>query len=125
MKKTLLYFGCIRDKGHYLWESDGRPLLVFGNTMKQMPGINPAILTGIDGMFPPANNGGEGVYSVNIINEKLIIIAWWDYSIDNRPGSNSALIGYGYKNEQIIISDAMIAYPSVMTRQRKLLPFKY
>ncbi len=122
MQKRLLYFGCIGGPGHYLWANEINKIhsdaYVFKTTM---PELNPGILKYIDGNLTP---GGKfmwvnGKYQVNDIHP-LTIVSWWDQSEDNRPGSNSNLIGYNYGpgNVHAMLTDAYELFPSVMNRQK-------
>lgn len=115
--KKLLYFGCIRDKGHYLWEREGSYTTNYERT--GIPGINPSLLKHIDGIFCPGNTREQGRCNECIV-PPVRIISWWDYTIDPRPGSNSNLIGYGYQTAEQMFEDARKLFPSVMARQEIL-----
>jgi len=121
MRKKLFYFGCIGAPGHYLHGSHygGDPALA----AKEMPGINSRLLGSLDDVFTPASTKQQGVYQVSAI-PPVIIVAWHDYTGDGRPGSNSALIGYGYDDAEQIIEAAHGLFPTVMSRQPKLSPLK-
>lgn len=122
MKKVLLYFGCMRDKGHYLFESERSGSLMQDRLPSNIiiPNFNKRVLFGIDSTYCPmdgVNYAPEGYYNECVI-PPLRILAWWDYSVDQRPGSNSNLIGYGYESAEEILLAADIIFPSVMKRQK-------
>ena len=82
--------------------------------------MNRNLLRGIDGTFPPGGIKEEqGVYQECIV-PPVRILAWWDRSIDNRPQSNSALIGYDYSSASEMLEDAAKMFPSVIKRQPSL-----
>lgn len=119
--RILYYFGCIRDKGHYLWDSDSSQYYADQMAAK-VPGLNARVLKCMDGTFPPGGiNEDEGFYQESIV-PPVRIIAWWDRSVDKRHASNSAFIGYGYESAEAILDDAMIKFPSVMKRQPRPQP---
>ncbi len=119
MSQKLFYFGCIGAPGHYLhgaiYSSDPRV------AAKEMPGINPRLLASLDDVFTPISTKQQGVYQVSIV-PPVIIVAWHDYTGDSRPGSNSALVGYGYRSAEEIIEAAKLQFPKVMARQPELKP---
>jgi hypothetical protein len=98
-KKQLFYFGCGDEKGHYIFP--GR----FAIDMSAMPDVHYKFFDRIDGVFVPAAiSQGSGQFSqVGPIS----IIAWHDYTVDSRPGSNSNIIGYGYDGTTAEIINAM------------------
>ena len=115
--KKLLYFGCIGQSGHYLWVSEHYSVSNV-SALKHHTGItmvNERFLHFMDGAFVPPS-GKQGVFRESIV-PPFRIIAWSDYTVDSRPGSNSALLGYGYANADEILIDAINHFPSVMQRQ--------
>lgn len=113
--KKLLYYGCIREKGHNLFDTDGYSTAPRESLFPVK--FNLQILKVIDGSFCPCNPMSQR-YNECIV-PPLRIVAWWDYSIDQRPGSNSNLIGYGYESAEEMIDDAFNIFPSVMKRQTR------
>lgn len=116
--KALYYFGCIKEPGHYLWESER--MGCYPSTIK-IPGANTTILGYLDGTFTPGGNQTEGIYNDCTI-PPLRIVSWWDRSIDKRIGSSSTLIGFGYSNAEEMLDDATKQFPSVMARQPRPKP---
>lgn len=115
MEKKLIYFGCIGTIGHHLYGKD-----VTGSHRVNIPNLNPEVIKFIDGTFTPANRT-EGIYNESIV-PPVRIVAWWDYSVDNRQGSNSVLIGYGYDSAEEMIDAAYQIFPGVMKRQPRPVP---
>ncbi len=115
--KKLLYFGCIKDAGHYLWETQNSRIYSFNI---KIPGLNKRVLEHLDSVFTPPD--WKPGYLISIV-PPVMIVSWWDNSVDKRPGSNSAFIGYGYKSAEQILDDAVKLFPSVMSRQERPKPF--
>lgn len=122
MSKLLLYFGCIDRVGHYLFGKGGASASE-RNAMSLFPSLNPNLLKHIDAIFPPTQTQIVGKYNECIV-PPCIIVAWWDRSVDKRPGSNSNLIGFGYANAEEIIDEAYIQFPAVMNRQPRPVKFE-
>ncbi len=118
--KRLLYFGCMRGKGHFLFDNSILYSHSIESVARSLPGVNPSVLKYMDDTYVPYYKP-EGLYNLCIV-PPLIIIAWNDYSMDSRPGSNSNLIAYGYEMKgnyaEEIIDDAYKIYPLVMNRQK-------
>ena len=115
--KKLFYFGCIGQAGHYFFEPgygsrDHRNI--------RIDGVNTKILGYLDGNFTPADPT-PGKYNECVI-PPLRIVAWHDYSVDKRPGSNSVLIGYKYETAEEMIEAAYKIFPQVMNRQPRPVP---
>lgn len=115
-QKMLFYFGCIGGAGHYLHDIYGH---VHEKTLGyKFPNDNCRFLGLLDAVYAPGTKQSEGEYQeTNVGNFK--IVAWWDRSVDKRPGSNSALVGIGYENAEEMLNDAYKQYPSVMNRQER------
>ena len=113
--KQLFYFGCWSKKrnGHFLYNSHGDRVRV--DDVK-IPGLNKSILNVLDGTLCPFDIT-EGKYNCVYIYP-IIILSWWDYSGDNRGGSNSSLISYGYDSHEII-DVAYKLFPEQMNRQER------
>lgn len=118
--RKLIYFGCIREAGHYYWthENYGR---FFGEGLASLLGCNPRLIEHFDGVYPPWPEKELGRYQESIV-PPVRIVAWWDRTVDSRPGSNSALIGTGYDSAQEMLDDAPKWFPSVMKRQPRPVP---
>ena len=115
--KKLLYFGCVRSVGHYLWVNEGNSVCNVSALKLHtgITGVTDNFIRGIDGFFTPPN-GPQGAYRVARV-EPFLIVAWNDLTVDSRPGSNSVLLGIGYASADEILDDAINHFPSVMRRQ--------
>lgn len=118
MTKKLFYFGCLGQKGHFFYGGPGR----YSDAItREFPGLNHNVMNGIDGTFTPGFTTKQGIYQATEIGP-VIIVAWWDYTVDSRPGSNSNLIGSGYANAEEMIDAAYEKFPEVMNRQSRPIP---
>lgn len=122
--KHLFYFGCIRSVGHYFYASESDCSIRNPTTLGRRIGAEipygEAIFWKIDGGYAPKSSIGQGAYKESFV-DPFRIIAWHDYTVDRRPGSNSALLGVGYDSVAEMLADAAIKFPSVMARQTGLL----
>jgi hypothetical protein len=117
MMENLFYFGCLRDVGHYFWETENHRKVNEVGT-----GIPRNLFTALDGTFcPPPNLAAGLVQSSNV--GPWMIISWWDNSIDRRPGSHSTFIGKGFQFTHELFEEAQLKFPSVFARQKQPLSF--
>lgn len=112
MDKRTYYFGCMGVTGHYMFPATRR-----GN----FPDANYKVIEYIDGLYTPGGSTEQGKAQFSMIGP-FTIIAWHDYTVDKRPGSNSNIIGYGFTGtrSEIIVDmfkDFMIRFPQVVNRQ--------
>lgn len=119
--KQMLYFGCVRDKGHYLYFGENFRIHSSSVLMEYsgLKSITQRFVECIDGVYLPLI-GAQGVYRISQV-PPFLIVAWNDRTVDGRPGSNSALLAVGYTAANEIIADAVNHYPSVMNRQTEPL----
>ena len=75
------YFGCWNSLGHHLYNHVGRLLHPFKNALPWKQ---------IDGTLCPADTKQQGIVKIHYKNG-WSAAAFWDYSVDHRPGSNSVL----------------------------------
>lgn len=80
----VLYFGCIREVGHYLYDTKWTRSLDFS----VVPWDE------IDGKLCPQETTDQGASELHQ-KEGWTALAFWDYSIDKRPGSNSVFFAEG------------------------------
>lgn len=120
MDKSLVFFGCnCQQKGHYFYENDGYRLREID--VQHLFDLRHPVFATIDGVFAPFNTRKAGIYQINSV-PPLLIVSWWDYTGDERPGSNSSLIGRGFKDAEEMIDDAIKQFPKIMGRQSRPLP---
>ncbi len=110
--KRTYYFGCIGEKGHYMFPATRR---------SDFPGANYKVIQYIGGLYTPGGVAEQGKAQFSMIGP-FTIIAWHDYTVDSRPGSNSNIIGFGFtgtKSEIItdMYKDFEIRFPQVIKRQ--------
>ena len=92
----LLYFGCWRARGHYLWTRHGQM-----SARRDLERIGPRNIDGDFAPHPTPHRNGycdcpqvEGTAALHHV-EGWTILAFWDRSVDGRRGSNSAFLVYG------------------------------
>ncbi len=121
--KFLLYFGCMKDVGHYLWLDESNTVRN-AKRLEEILGahmISDLFLRNIDNVYnPPSYPKNECVYRESLV-PPFKIVAWNDYSMDKRPGSNSALLSIGYEFTKDVIKAAEKKFPTPMSRQRSEL----
>ena len=115
--KCALYFGCRRDKGHYLfseheciWDCD------------RVPGF-PWSMAHTDGGL--LNNGKhKDVYDGKVFwtyaKGPWLAFFWWDNSVDSRGASNSGFYvsGFDVTDLQAAFDYARSVFPDVAARQK-------
>lgn len=81
--KDWFYFGCNRDTGHYLHDRHRYRVSASHGLAHR--------LNKFDGSLPPL---GQGLYVASVTHLGglgMTALAWWDQSVDTRPGSNSII----------------------------------
>ena len=111
--KTILYFGCIGDCGHYLWSSERNKIHV------RTPFNNDRFVMHLDSAFSPPDTWTQGQAMRSQVGP-WTILDWWDRSVDTRPGSHSLVVARGYRGSTLaeILVDFGKVFPSVLARQR-------
>lgn len=109
---TLLYFGCIGESGHYLWSSPYRRTRDIDETPWGMK---------IDGkLCPPADpwgrNGQPQGRAALHHKDGWTALAFWDRSVDKRPGSNSVFVADECLSFDQIVTVAKERFPGVWKR---------
>lgn len=104
-----LYFGCIDQPGHYLWDDQLQKVNML--VRKEMKW-----LLEMDGLLPPQHHMQiEGEAMVHHIHGRTIM-AFWDRSVDSRPGSNSLFIVRGIKSFNEMYRISRETFPSIFAR---------
>lgn len=103
-----------KEQNDYLWADDYN-YCVERQAAKvlHLPEI---LLRNIDGRFTPTETTQPTFYRYSTIG-RAQIVAWHDYTVDQRPGSNSMLIGIGFESAEEMLIYADVKFPSVMKRQ--------
>lgn len=115
--KKMLYFGCIREHGHHLWCNEGNTCANRSALHRHtgIEGVTDNFIRTLDGTYVPLEYI-QGRYKECLV-PPFRIVAWNDYTVDRRPGSNSVLLGIGYATADEMLDDAINHFPSVMQRQ--------
>lgn len=106
----VLYFGCIGDKGHYLWHPRTGKVSVL-ERLKQPWGNH--IDGGIFGDSPL--KFAPGIVHVDK-NFGWTGVAWADYSVDSRLGSHSTFLANADVDPVDLIKYAKQQWPDVFSR---------
>lgn len=106
----ILYFGCLGQVGHYVWQSDSPPEWLDKNEPLHR------VIEAMDGALPP--QWGEPVEGEIAFHDILdfTVVAWWDNSIDSRPKSNSAFWVEGEHNPREALRLGLARFPTVAAR---------
>jgi hypothetical protein len=108
-----LYFGCFEQAGHFVWNIDYEhvnPWKTLGAYWLQMH----------DGVLTPHYSGqyfpDEGDALVHHFGN-FTVLAFWDYSVDSRWGSNSmfAIPGHHLDFSEVLV-EAKKAFPKIFER---------
>ena len=99
-----LYFGCWDGVGHYLWNPGGRRI---------HPSLH-ELFGSLDGKFCPTKDR-EGDACLTHTSDKTIL-AFWDRSVDSRPGSNSVFVLPGHLTFDQAVHEAKMVFPGIWNR---------
>lgn len=110
MNPLVYYFGCIRDKGHYMWHP--RTQQHVQATLNQPWGYR------IDGgVFPTKPDTlGAGVIQY-VAKDGWSLICFADYSVDSRPGSHSTFLAHAKASADQLVVWAKNQWPEVFLRE--------
>lgn len=98
------YFGCIDVAGHYVFK---------GNNQKEYNSEFVAWLPRLDGMLAPRFTREEGKALLHHF-DGFTILAFWNYSVDKRGGSNSMFVFPGKLDFDQMISSAHGRFSKLM-----------
>ena len=102
------YFGCHKEAGHFAWD---RSLFL------KARGPAADWLSSRDGRFPPLGGGRQGIASLtHYPRSQVTVLAFWDRSVDSRPGSNSTFLLPGVMTFVESVIAAREAFPAVWKR---------
>lgn len=78
------------------------------------------LIGALDQGFAPKSTRAQG--AANLVEVRgWTVLAWWDYTGDKRPGSNSALIVEGCHSFDDVLHVMAEAFPTVYRRQPHVL----
>jgi hypothetical protein len=104
-----IYFGCHRQAGHY----------TFAEGMREMTRrYGSRDLSRFDGMLPPQIDTEPYIATVSRLGGwGFTALAFWDYSVDKRGGSNSVVFAPSLTIEPIeLLAEAQRRFPEVFGR---------
>jgi hypothetical protein len=107
----MLYFGCKGDIGHYLWTWDHSPSRKYEKNLQEA-----GLWNDIDKGFCPKGPQRQGAYKLTHMNG-WTILAFWDRSVDPRPGSHSTFLKHGEWAAEEMLYWAGQLHPDVIARQ--------
>lgn len=107
----VFYFGCCSESGHYLWRPGPRPYLCDGATLRhgQPWGAR------IDASLCVRGVQVEGLALIHH-KDGWTALAFWDRSVDTRPGSNSVFLADGTHTFDQMVAIAKEHFPTVWQR---------
>lgn len=101
-----LYFGCLGDTGHFVSDREG-------NRVWKSP--HSEFLRHRDGNLAPKNTTEQG--KAIVYHEKeFTVVAFWDYSVDTRPGSNSMFLLPAHLSGEEALKLAKGFFPHIFRR---------
>lgn len=108
MISTWLYFGCHRAAGHYLFKPG----------MREAYGAELRKLNNFDGLLPPQNDRAGYVATVSRLGAwGVTALAFWDYTVDTRGGSNSVFYAPSLTiSPEDLLAQAREQFPEVWAR---------
>jgi hypothetical protein len=119
----ILYFGCLGQSGHYLFQPEVDPsrhtrTIHDGDCARFH--LSHALYRALDTAFcPPV--GTLGRYMVSCV-PPWVIVSWWDNSVDRRPGSHSTfLFRTPFESLEVTIPE-IINTESALIRASKVFP---
>ncbi len=101
------YFGCLQEAGHHMHDANLRTDWGFLNS-------NPWGRT-VDSDLCPKGNQAEGKAALHY-KGGWTALAFWDRSVDSRPGSNSVFLAEGAFDFGQMLELARATFPSIMQR---------
>lgn len=102
-----LYFGCKGEAGHYAWDSSGKRL--------NWKNTDADFLMRHDGQLAPKQTREQGKAILHHFPE-FAILAYWDYKVDSRPGSNTMFLIPGQTNPAQAIETIKQHFPQIWQR---------
>ena len=108
----VLYFGCWRDVGHYIWTPDRGRSLDCGQTPWGYS---------VDGKLQKRGGKvcrGEGIPDDAMLHHEdgWTAFAFWDRTVDRRPGSCSVFLATGEHSREGMLNIARETFPEIWDR---------
>lgn len=110
------FFGCWDQRGHYLWGPERRHV---PRPEDDLPAsLQPHQL---DTRYAPRDERQVASRARTTHVDGHTVLAWWDRSVDLRPGSNSALVAEGTWTPEEMVGFGVLAFPQLARRHRFVL----
>jgi len=109
MADRFYYFGCMSEAGHYFFSRDSRMSRDIDSPQGNPWGYS------VDGKLCPTGAQTQGLLQLHH-KDGWTAIAFWDRSVDERPGSCSVFLCPGTKNAVEMLTLAAERFPNVMRR---------
>lgn len=123
----VLYFGCIRDTGHYLWEGEGSGMCRAGRDAL------PFDYRELDGCWTLPGERSRFGYWTRRPGQSVCklthahgwtFVGCWDNTVDGRPGSSSTFLAPGTLTFGEVLALAREVFLSVVARIEARAPLK-
>jgi hypothetical protein len=112
LRRPIYYWGCWEQAGHHLWSRHpGQPPHAALPRWLAQPWR-----TRLDAGLLAAIEPGPPVQLVYAQLDGWTAIAWWDRTVDDRPGSNSAFLAPELLSEDEILARAQVDWPEIFVR---------
>ncbi len=108
----MLFWGCIGQVGHYLWQDE---------TRNYPHSLLCTAVTKLDGAFVPSQGDHDSLVHIGSAfgtDEDWTILAFTDYSVDRRGASNGMFLELGTLSRNAMIRRAGIDFPNILKRVR-------
>jgi hypothetical protein len=103
-----LYYGCKNDVGHMVWGTNG-------SYLPRHKGEDVSFLAHKDGQLAPKDSGKAGRAILHRW-PGFSIVAYWDYAVDSRPGSNSMFFLPGRLSPSEAVAEIERYFPEIWLR---------
>lgn len=113
----VLYFGCDGQPGHYLWN----PGMSDAGFYSQGRGWPHVPWERIDGVLAPQNVGQRHGASALHHLDGWTAWAFWDRTVDTRPGCNSIFFAEGTHDEAKMRELAQEHFPEIWARVKEIV----
>lgn len=104
------YFGCIRQSGHYLFESHG------GKAVSSRKSMYDFWMYRLDGVLAPQDLREKQGPTARHEMHSHTVLSFWDRSVDKRGACNSILFVPGIMSFTEALEKAREAFPEVFAR---------
>ena len=115
MINRVFYFGCLRETGHHWFGEDAGSTFRLTYSPSEIP--REFWAERIDGRLPPREwDDGISMWTLRVRGEVWTAAAWWDQTVDKRPGSHSVLLTSGEPSIGELILEGADRFPELRER---------